>query len=347
MAERYLIVKPSSLGDVIHAFPAVTRLAKIRQEAKIDWVVVPAFADVVRMHPSVDRVILFPRKELGKVRTFVPAFLKFLKELRKERYTAVLDLQGLLRSALISGFSRSDVIAGPLEPKEKIARLFYGKKVDSGPDSLHAVIRNCRLIASFFKAEPEEKIKSLFLENRDSAARAAEWRKELPPGPVVAIAPGARWKSKCWPAEFFAKTAEIVKEKYGETVFLILGTRDEEEIAEELCKKLHAPCLNLTGKTSITELVELIRISDVLFCNDSGPMHIAAALDVPVVTMFAPTDPVRTGPYSEKAQVLIPEGLPCLKCFRHECPESSCHRSIPPEKAADAISGFLARSRSC
>ena len=119
MEERYLIVKPSSLGDVIHAFPAVSLLAKHKPHAKIDWVVVPAFADVVRLHPAVDQVIPFPRKELGKITKFPSAALRFAKLIRKNRYTAVIDLQGLFRSGLITSLAKAELVIGPQEPKEK------------------------------------------------------------------------------------------------------------------------------------------------------------------------------------------------------------------------------------
>lgn len=341
MQERYLIIKPSSLGDVIHAFPAVSLLAKHRPDAEIDWVVVPAFADIVRLHPDVDNIIPFPRKELGKIKSFPSAALRFAKMIRKRHYTAVLDLQGLLRSGLIASLAKTKVVYGPQEPKEKIAKLFYGKKLNSGSPEIHAVRRNYRLIAEFLGVEPDGKPETDFLKNESENAKIAELMKQLPDGPVVAIAPGARWPSKCWPVSYFAETANLLKKNIPDCSFLILGTNNEAEMAEKLTRTIQAPCLDLTGKTTVVGLLEAIRASSVLFCNDSGPMHIGAALEVPVVCMFAPTDPVRTGPFSEKAIVLTPKDLPCLKCFRYSCPEANCHRAIPAEKAEQAIRSFI------
>ena len=136
MEERYLIVKPSSLGDVIHAFPAVSLLAKHKPYANIDWVVVPAFADVVRLHPAVDQVIPFPRKELGKLTKFPSAAWNLAKTIRKNHYTAVIDLQGLFRSGLITSLAKADMVIGPMEPKEKISKLFYHRTCRQN--------RNCR-----------------------------------------------------------------------------------------------------------------------------------------------------------------------------------------------------------
>ena len=341
MPERYLIVKPSSLGDVIHAFPAVSLLAKLRPEAEIDWVVAPAFAEIVKLHPAVNRVILFPRKDLGKISSFFPALRKFTKEIRQQNYTAVLDLQGLIRSGLISSLAKTKMIAGPKIPKEKIVSIFYKKKIDSGSPEIHAVRRNYRLIANFLNADPEGKAETAFLKNQTVADEVAALMKDLPPGPVIAIAPGARWPSKCWPDSFFIKTAQLLEKSVPQCSFLLLGTKTESASAEEICRNLSAPCLNLTGKTSVPGLLEAIRASSVLLCNDSGPMHIAAALNVPVVAMFAPTDPIRTGPYSENAVVLTPENLPCLKCFRYDCPDPRCHSAISPEQAETAVRKFL------
>ena len=345
MQERYLIIKPSSLGDVVHAFPAVSLLAKYRPGAKIDWVVVPAFADIVRLHPAVDKVIPFPRKELGKISKFPSAALRLAKMIRENRYTAVIDLQGLFRSGLISALAKTEIVIGPKEPKEKITKLFYGKTVDSGAPTIHAVRRNYRLIAEFLGVDPNGTPDTEFLKNKEEAAKITDLMRALPAGPVVAISPGARWPSKCWPVSYFAETAELLKKNIPDCTFLILGTKDEMEMANELCRKISAPCLDLTGKTSVVGLLEAIRASDVLFCNDSGPMHIAAALKTPVVCMFAPTDPVRTGPFSEKAIVLTPKDLPCLKCFRRVCPEANCHKAIPAETAEQAIRGFIAGAK--
>ena len=341
MEERYLIIKPSSLGDVIHAFPAVTLLKKYRPDAKIDWVVAPAFADIVRLHPAVDQVILFRRKELGKIRTFFKAAMELFHSIRKFHYTAVIDLQGLLRSGIIARLAKNGTIVGPMKPKEKIARIFYRKPLDSGPASIHAVKRNIRLMAAFLGTDPEEIPDTEFLKDAAAAEKIQQFTDFLPAGKLIAVAPGARWPSKRWSVRYFQNTLTLLKQKLPECSFLILGTPDESGIAEELCKSLPGSVLNLTGKTTVTELLEAIRTADVLFCNDSGPMHIAAALGTPVTAMFAPTDPDRTGPFAKNAIVLTPEDLPCMKCFKYECENPLCHQAIPAEKAAQTLFEIL------
>ena len=123
---------------------------------------------------------------------------------------------------------------------------------------------------------------------------------------------------------------------------MILGTPDEKPLGEQLQKHLKAPAVNLIGLTGIPELVEAIRRSRLLFCNDSGPMHIAAALGTPLVCMFGPTDPVLTGPFSDRAEILVPP-LECIKCFRRECEHGECHRAISAgdaKKSAEKLLGI-------
>ncbi|MBR3688153.1 MAG: glycosyltransferase family 9 protein, partial [Lentisphaeria bacterium] len=118
--------------------------------------------------------------------------------------------------------------------------------------------------------------------------------------------------------------------------FLLAGTRDEAEDANEiLAKSQGLPIASICGKTSVGELLETVRLSSLMICNDSGPMHIAAALGVPVVAMFGPTDPALTGPYCDKKSVFVPE-IACNRCFLRYCKDSRCHASIDPEAVAEA-----------
>ena len=123
--------------------------------------------------------------------------------------------------------------------------------------------------------------------------------------------------------------------------FLLAGTRDEAEDADKiLSKSRDLPVASICGETSVGELLEAVRLSSLMICNDSGPMHIAAALGVPVVAMFGPTDPALTGPYCEKKSVFIPE-IACNRCFLRYCKDSRCHASVDPESVAEASYNLL------
>lgn len=338
--KRFLIVKPSSLGDVIHAFPAVSMLAHREPDAKIDWLVVPAFAPVVRYHPAVDSVILFRRKELGQLPKFPKAFAELLSDIRKSKYDAVIDLQGLLRSAMISRLAKTRIVAGPAVSKEWGSRIFYKQKLDPGEKFRHAVRKNLTMMAEFLNIpEPENPVFEM-RQNPVAAQRVATLLREFSKEKLIAVAPGARWASKQWPPEFFAEVFNLFYRSHPDYSFVILGSPGEKPLGEQLQNHLKAPSINLIGLTGIPELVEAIRRSRLLLCNDSGPMHIAAALGTPLVCMFGPTDPVLTGPFTDRAEILVPN-LECIKCFKRECESRRCHRSISAETAKKSMENML------
>ncbi|HCE46395.1 MAG TPA: lipopolysaccharide heptosyltransferase II [Lentisphaeria bacterium] len=339
--EKILIIKISSLGDVLHAFPAVSLLAEKFPEARIDWLVNPAFAPVLRYNRHVRRIIHFPRRELGSPLKFPSAFRKLLAELRSERYDMAIDLQGLLRSALFAKFAKADSVAGFSAPKEKVAALFYDRRLSPELQYVHAVEKNTRFISMLFDipfSVPQEDLPE------DSsgmkAVRLLLEKKGVPAdGSIIAVAPGARWKSKQWPPAFFAEVMDKVHESASDSIFLLLGSRDEIGICGSIasaCRK--AKPVVIAGETGIGELVEALRISKCLLCNDSGPMHIAASLRKPVFAMFGPTDPGKTGPYGKGHAVFQPY-LGCIKCLKRYCPRKNyhCHASVKTDLVAEKI----------
>ena len=349
--KRFLVIKPSSLGDVLHAFPAVTALVcSQKEECEVSWLIHPAFRELLDYLPFVKKKIIFDRKGLGKFITFFPALFRLISELRKERFDAVYDLQGLFRSGIFSFITGCARRYGPANPREGIAKVFYTDKLSFPQGTLHAVEKLCNMIARSENIPVPER-EFLLPENRtyrESAAGKAlaadldilSMKKSG--SRLVSIAPGARWKSKTWEAEFFAEIVTLLHRKYPETVFLLLGSEAEKEAVEKLGGLLKdVPYTDLCGKTTIGELVELIRYSDVLLCNDSGPMHIAAVTGTLPVAFFGPTDPDLTGPYCKNALVFQDKKTPCIKCFRRECRHLACHRGIKAENVVEKIGNFF------
>lgn len=341
--KKFLIIKPSSLGDVLHAFPAVSLLASGEGTGcEISWLIQPAFSDLLDYLPFVKKKIFFERKELGKFSVFPGAVCRLLSALREEKYDAVYDLQGLLRSALISFLTRSPLRYGPENPREKAAKLFYNRKMSyPEKDVQHAADKLCCMIShasslprpeKYFTLPVLEKFRTKAWEKAkakglDIAAHQKEGRM------IIAVAPGARWESKTWGEEYFVT---LIKElhAYDEKIsFLFLGTNGEKESIRRIKEEL-APLqvTDLSGETGTGELVELIRAAGILLCNDSGPMHIAAFTQTVPVAFFGPTDPVLTGPCCKNALVFQAENLPCIKCFKKNCSTLLCHRKIDMAK---------------
>jgi lipopolysaccharide heptosyltransferase I len=344
---RYLIVKPSSLGDILHAMPAVSALAKAQPDVSVDWVVKPPFAELPPYLPCVRRVIPFYDKKIRKPLHFLPEVFRLRSDLRRDAYDAVIDLQGLVRSAFIGSLSGCRVRAGFASPREHFSTHFYTRLLKGREKSAHAVDVNNALMRDFLGREDLDFSLELPVNER-TAGRARETVAEafggVLPERFAVVAPGARWETKKWPADFFCAVIASLSRREPGLKFLLAGTRDEAEDAESILAKSNGlPVASICGKTSVGELLETVRLSSLMICNDSGPMHIAAALGVPVVAMFGPTDPVLTGPYCEKKSVFIPE-IACNRCFLRYCKDSRCHASIDPEAVAGASCNLLKRS---
>jgi heptosyltransferase-1 len=343
--EKILIIKISSLGDVLHAFPAVSLIAAKYENARIDWLINPAFAPILEYNKCVSRIIPFPRRELSSPFTFPRAFINLIREIRLEKYDLVIDLQGLLRSAFFAKFARSPIVAGFDSPKERAATLFYNRKISPGAEYVHAVDKNVGFVSELLGL-PFNVPDSPLPENRtnmDGLLRILGKKDISENDLIVGVAPGARWESKQWPPLFFSKVMDSLEGRLPGCRFLLLGSGDELET----CRRISSSCekarpVIIAGETGIGELVEAVRISKCLLCNDSGPMHIAASLKVPVFAMFGPTDPDKTGPYGERHSVFQPE-LSCIKCLKRYCPGKNyvCQKSVNPDSVADGIFSMI------
>jgi heptosyltransferase-1 len=298
---RILVVKLSALGDLLHAVPVVHRLAE-QYHCPIDWVTQPEYADLVACHRDVDRVIAFPRKGgVSKLRTFV-------RELREQSYDLALDLQGLTKSGLVLGLSKSRRKICTSKPRE-IAAWFAHEIPESKAPTPHAMDR---LFDSLRHLEinPDPVVYPL----------------EFPPGPEfsstmskLAIAPRSRWPGKDWPAERFIELARSLAGQMELEVYVLGGPADRE-LGVRMVKDIGKNSHNLCGQHPMLALGVILRQMDCLVCNDSGPMHMGAAVGTPVVALFGPTDPDKTGPWGPGHQVLRPpagtEGYPDHRSYK-------------------------------
>ncbi|OGV53918.1 MAG: lipopolysaccharide heptosyltransferase II [Lentisphaerae bacterium GWF2_52_8] len=343
---KVLFIKPSSLGDVLHSFPSLALLRQNQPEAIVDWLIHPAFAPLLK-YQGIRRAIPFDRKALGNPLSFIPSFLGLWHELREEDYDLVLDLQGLFRSAFFARAARSKRVAGFASPRESMAKLFYRESYQVEAKYEHAVERNLALTAAALKipfsipeitmAPVEEYAKNvaILLQRHGVGNESA----------CIGIAPGARWDSKRWPPDFFASVIDELSGISPEPCFLLLGAPSDRPLAEAIRQKVRkAKVFSLAGETGTGELVELTRRCSLLITNDSGPMHVAAALKTPLLALFGPTAPDRTGPFGDgKQSVFAPESLRCAPCLKKSCPQGTllCQRAFIPSDIAEAARGLM------
>jgi lipopolysaccharide heptosyltransferase I len=311
---RILIVKPSSLGDVVHALPTVARIRAKYPDAHIAWLINDTFAPLLQRCPLINEIIPFPRHSYTKL----PGFFQ---RLRSARYHLVVDLQGLFRSGIFSVVTGAPRRIGLSDSREG-ARLFHNEVVRV-PRS-HAVDRYLK--AADYLGCPLSPVEfPLGLPHEESA------------GPkLIAVNPSARWKTKLWGDDKFA---ELIRRLPRERVVLTGSAADAER-----CERIAQGARNLAGKTSLLELAGLYRQCAVLITNDTGPMHIAAAVGAPVVAIFGPTDPALTGPYGKK-HIVLRAGVDCSPCLQDSCrhqPPMECMEKVTVEQVLAAAQRFLA-----
>jgi len=277
-----LIIKPSSLGDIVQALQVATSLKAQRQDLRISWVVREIFAPLVRVCEAVDHVYVFERKAGTK------GFLKLMGEVRRTKFDYIFDMQGLLRTGLMASRARAAHKVGRTDSREG-AGLFYSQKVPLPPDgrrshALDILLQFCPVLG----AKPELRGTLRFREAENLALKFTEGRAGAKP---FLMFPDSRRPEKRWDG-FKQLTEMIVRENRGHKVIWA-----GNNYLPDRGSYPSAQFLNLTGNTSLVSLPALIKRADWVITNDSGPMHLAAALQARVLGIFGPTDPRLFGPY--------------------------------------------------
>jgi heptosyltransferase-1 len=327
-AEKILIVKPSSLGDIVHSLPFLNAIKSCFPKAEIHWVVARGLEGLLEGHPMVDEIIIIDKdkwKKPGRLIETVNEIAGLLREMRRRRYDLVIDLQGLFRSGVISMATGAHVRIGFSEAREG-SWLFYTRKVEGGRE-IHAVDRYLK-IADALGCDTSEVIFPFPLMKNDDV-KLKETRTA--PKSYVVIVPGARWETKKWPAERFGEIASMLPLKS-----LVIGSRADREIAAEVVEASGGKAVSLAGETTLRELIKIMSSAKLVISNDSGPMHIAAGFNVPVVAIFGPTSPARTGPYG-KAHVVIKSDAACSPCFKKRCGDLICMRRITVDMVYESV----------
>lgn len=311
---RVLIVKPSAIGDVVHALPVLKLLKDRWPDAQFSWLITPACAGILDGHPLLHEVIRFDRKTFGrdwKKPAVIGQLLKFADGLRERRFDVTIDLQGLFRSGWLTFQTGAPVRIGLSDARE-FATLFYTHRVNVGRGERHAIERY--LCVSEALGAGRGPVEFPFA----STTADADFIRQLVPSRYALMFPGTNWPTKRWPVERFAALVAPLRQRFG-LATVTGGAPSEAELASQIPADVQ-----LAGKTTLNQLVELIFGAAVVISNDSGPMHIAAALGKPLVAPFGPTNPIRTGPYGSMKSV-IRLNIECSPCYRRTCPLGHHH----------------------
>lgn len=341
---KILIIKPSSLGDIIHALPFLKAVKDTFQDASIDWVISKNLRGILEDNPLINELIVFDKDSWKSIKS-IPKTSRDISRLRKtlksRNYDIVVDLQGLLRSGLISLSTPSPLRVGFADAREG-SRFMYNRKVAVNGIT-HAVDKNLE-IARAIGAAAERAEFPLSIDDK-SRRKIKELLGDVKE--YILILPSARWSSKRWPPENFAALVSKLS-----IPCVISGSSADREICLKLIKNItetgqttkQPKIINLCGETSLKELAALIEVARAVVSNDSGPMHIAAALKKPLVALFGPTDPSKTGPYGwqrNKDLKIIRTGVSCSPCFKKSCKEPLCMTEISAEMVLDKLRKYL------
>jgi lipopolysaccharide heptosyltransferase I len=314
--ERALIVKLSSIGDVVHALPVAHALKQGHARLRIDWAVAERTAPLVIGHPAIDRVLLWPTMAGWRV-------------LRGSEYDVAIDLQGLARSALVSGLSHSRLRVARARQREAAHLVSYGVPLPAPP--AHAVDEY--LAVARYLGAPQARPR-FDLPVQKSAARAIDALLDEarvdPAGPLIVVNPSASRRWKGWPVERWAEVVAALRE---EGTVALVGAAAQAAAHDRLARAVPG-VVNLTGRTSLAALVALVARAALHVAPDTGSLHIAAALEVPVVGIYGPTRPSRLGPYGQPDHV-VDRGDLCGRA----CPAYCVHgrRCLAAVAAADVV----------
>lgn len=338
-----LVVKLSAIGDVIHTLPSLSALRRLYPDAHITWVVEEAAADLVTGHPYLDLVLVSRRKSWsrdllrGQIRSTLSEIRNFVKNLRQRDYDLVIDFHGLFKSSMIVFLSRGKRKLG-YDSWQELSGLFLNEKIPEDMNK-HAVDRY--LDFPRYLGAKIDKAEFIMPANKRAAENVLRLSREynLEDKKFVAINPVAYWETKLWSNEKFANLADLINNKLHVKVVF---TGSEKESIEEITSLMNTECVNLGGKTTLPDLAYLYKKACMVITTDSGPMHLAAAVETPVIALFGPTDPKRTGPYGF-GHTVIREELSCSPCFLKKCSTKQCMNDISVQQVFAVVEKKLAK----
>jgi lipopolysaccharide heptosyltransferase II len=333
-----LIILMGSLGDVARGLCLVSHIKKNLPESRMTWLVEPKWVDLVKLHPRIDKVLVFNRPK------GVLAVWDVYKALGQEHFDIALDLQRHFKSGFFSWLSGAKRRVGFHRRNAKeVNWLFNNERIEYFSDALPKLHHYLKFTEYLGLPAPDSLDFGLAsLDLRPNAPDIISGVKD----PMIAVVMGSSWESKDWFFEgYYGLLIDLLYSEKMQVV--LLGDRSQVTSALQLVRKLSAPGLiNLVGKTSLLELTAVLKSVAVAVGPDSGPSHVAAAVGTPYVSLFGPTSPRRTAPYGSE-NLVVQECVDCAPCYKKQCPglDRICMRKISVEKVKEKLSKALEMGR--
>jgi len=335
--KKVLIIKPSGIGDIVHSLPVAIGLKYLYPETELHWLVFSKFSNILETVDYVDKIICWDRNGCVK------EYFRIVDTLKQENYDVVIDLQVLFRTALL----------GFLVYKKKIFSTgyvreltnFFVKPVAKFDPELHAVERNYQVVEFFAEQEkksilqPEEFLPWIKIseQQKEVVKKILNYKKEKK---YVVCSVSSRGEHKIWPAEYFVELITMLSKNYNDLIFVFVGSEDEVTKVNNVVKNLDNKLeyINLVGKTTLKELCGVLSMSTLTISNDNGIAHISAAIDIPTLILFGPSNYKWFYPYNKKSGYIY-KPIKCSPCgIKAYCKNNICMKQITPSEVFSYIS---------
>lgn len=323
--KKILVRGTNWIGDAVMTTPALNALRAQFPDAEIVMLANPLVAELFQFHPSIDQVMIYDRKGYHRG---AAGFIRIVKELRSQRFDAAILLQNAIEAALLAACAGIPRRAGYTTDGRRLL-LNYPVTVTAQDKRMHHTDYYCQLLNRLGVNDGDGQLCLACTEEEQ------EWAATVLEGEnVIAINPGAAYGSaKRWLPERFAEVADTLAQRYDAKIVLT-GGPGEKEIGCDIAAAMTAPSINMVGKTSVRQMMALLSHSRLLVSNDSGPMHVASAFDVPIVAVFGSTDHTTTCPASQSVKIVRKE-TDCAPCLLRQCPTD--HRCMTAISANDVL----------
>jgi lipopolysaccharide heptosyltransferase II len=330
---RILVIKLRAIGDVLLSSPVIQNLRDFFPNAIIDFLTEKYAADVIVGNPWISEVLTFDRKSDSAV--------GIIRSVQRKKYDLVIDLFSNPRSAIITGLSGAPTRVGFPFRWRKYA---YNIIIPPNNGNIHNVEFNLEVLRRL--EIPVHHLEPYFPLSEQSRKFAEDWisRQPFQGKTLVGLNPGGGWTTKKWGLEHYARLGDLISERHKGAIILLWGPGEEQEasfVHQEMKSQSY-----LIPRTTLSQLGAIIDRCGIVVSNDSGPMHIAAALKVPTLGIFGPTNPIQQGPYGEGNRWVRNEALDCLECALTQCPIGNiCMTQLGVENVMDAFDKLQTRVR--
>ena len=316
--QNILVVKLSAIGDVIHALPVSYAIKESFPDVHLTWVVEPPAYDLLTMDSCVDEIITFHKKEFKSIGGFLTNYGPLKRQIQRRSYDAVLDLQGLFKSAAIARLAKAPVKLGMCNMRELSDRI---SRPVIGPHAQGHIVERYLDVARALGCRVDQVVFPLAVPEReaDLTRRIFSQAGGNMGNPYVVFAIGANWPNKRWPIEYFAELSDWL---YAQRLIPVIvgGGAVDEQRAAELCAAAEIPPVNLVGRTNFKQLTCVLQHAQLTIGGDTGPVHLSAGVGTKTIMVMGPTDANRNGPYGQLENAIEVERS-CKYCWNRACPK--------------------------